>query len=124
LVSSYDGRALTAYLLVYFPSGAEPRPARARLIEALGMAIGQVDGVESPRVFMVEAPPEVAKSVCHLTNLEATKPVGIDSCARIAGLWHRLLGRQVSESGRLRHGDGAPRKGRALPVAANIDYAQ
>ena len=31
--------------------------------------------------------------------------------------------RSASESGRLRHGDGAPRKGRALPVAANIDYA-
>jgi hypothetical protein len=34
-----------------------------------------------------------------LELLEATKLVGIDSCARIAGLWHRLLGRPVSESG-------------------------
>ena len=58
---------MTADLLVHFPPGAEPRPAQARLLEALGAAIGEGDGAESPRVFMVEAPPGVGKSHLALT---------------------------------------------------------
>ena len=54
-------------LLAHFPPGAEPRPAQARLLEALGAAIGEAEGVEGPRVFMLEAPPGVGKSHVALT---------------------------------------------------------
>ena len=37
-------------------------------------------------------------------------------------LWHRLLRRSAAESGRLRHGDGAPR-GRPPPEGASVGYA-
>lgn len=58
---------MAADLLAHFPSGAEPRPAQARLLEALGAAIGEGDGAEGPRVFIVEAPPGVGKSHLALT---------------------------------------------------------
>ncbi|MDP2627015.1 MAG: helicase C-terminal domain-containing protein [Candidatus Rokubacteria bacterium] len=58
---------MTADLLVHFPPGAEPRPAQARLLEVLGAAIGEGDGAEGPRVFIVEAPPGVGKSHIALT---------------------------------------------------------
>jgi Rad3-related DNA helicase len=54
-------------LLAHFPPGAEPRPAQARLLEALGAAIAETEGVEGPRVFMLEAPPGVGKSHVALT---------------------------------------------------------
>ena len=54
-------------LLAHFPPGAEPRPAQARLLEALGAAIGETEGAEGPRVFMLEAPPGVGKSHVALT---------------------------------------------------------
>src|SRR5574341_517257 len=38
-------------------------------------------------------------------------------------LWHRLLGRPVSESGRLRHADGARGGGRRRPEEARVAYA-
>ena len=58
---------MAADLLAHFPPGAEPRPAQARLLEALGAAIGEGDGAEGPRVFIVEAPPGVGKSHLALT---------------------------------------------------------
>ena len=58
---------MTADLLAHFPPGAEPRPAQARLLEVLGAAIGEGDGAEGPRVFIVEAPPGVGKSHIALT---------------------------------------------------------
>ena len=58
---------MTADLLAHFPPGAEPRPAQARLLEVLGTAIGEGDGAEGPRVFIVEAPPGVGKSHIALT---------------------------------------------------------
>ncbi len=54
-------------LLAHFPPGAAPRPAQARLLEALGAAIEEADGAEGPRVFMLEAPPGVGKSHVALT---------------------------------------------------------
>ena len=54
-------------LLAHFPPGAEPRPAQARLLAALGAAIGEGDGAEGPRVFIVEAPPGIGKSHLALT---------------------------------------------------------
>ena len=58
---------MTADLLAYFPPGAEPRPAQARLLEAIGAAIEEGAGAGGPRVFMVEAPPGVGKSHLALT---------------------------------------------------------
>jgi len=58
---------MTADLLAHFPPGAGPRPAQARLLEVLGAAIGEGDGAEGPRVFIVEAPPGVGKSHIALT---------------------------------------------------------
>jgi Rad3-related DNA helicase len=58
---------MRADLLAHFPPGAEPRPAQARLLEAMGAAIEEGDGAEGPRVFMVEAPPGVGKSHLALT---------------------------------------------------------
>ena len=53
---------MAADLLAYFPPGAEPRPAQARLLEVLGAAIGEGDGAEGPRVFIVEARPASARA--------------------------------------------------------------
>jgi len=58
---------MTVDLLAHFPPGAEPRPAQARLLEALGAAIEEGDAAEGPRVFIVEAPPGVGKSHLALT---------------------------------------------------------
>jgi Rad3-related DNA helicase len=58
---------MTTDLLAHFPPGAEPRPAQARLLEAIGAAIEEGLGAEGPRVFMVEAPPGVGKSHLALT---------------------------------------------------------
>lgn len=83
---------MTADLLVDFLPGAEA-PAQARLIEALGTAIGEVDGAESPRVFMVEAPPEVAKS--HLALRLRKYPGG-----RFAGMGREWSSVPSARSGR------------------------
>ena len=56
---------MTSDLLAHFPPGAEPRPAQARLLEAIGAAIDEGD--DGPRVFMIEAPPGVGKSHLALT---------------------------------------------------------
>ncbi len=58
---------MTADLLAHFPPGTGPRPAQARLLEALGAAIEEGGDAEGPRVFMVEAPPGVGKSHLALT---------------------------------------------------------
>jgi ATP-dependent DNA helicase DinG len=58
---------MTADLLGHFPPGAEPRPAQARLLEAMGAAIAERGDGASPGVFMVEAPPGVGKSHLALT---------------------------------------------------------
>jgi hypothetical protein len=46
--------------------------------------------------------------------------VASGSCG-VPRLWHRLLRRSASESGRLRQGDGDPR-GQLLPEGASVDY--
>jgi ATP-dependent DNA helicase DinG len=58
---------MTADLLAHFPPGAEPRPAQARLLEAMGASIEESEGAEGPRVFVVEAPPGVGKSHLAMT---------------------------------------------------------
>lgn len=58
---------VTADLLAHFPPGAAPRPAQARLLEALGAALEDGDGATGSRVFVVEAPPGVGKSHLALT---------------------------------------------------------
>ena len=56
-----------ADLLAHFPPGAEPRPAQARLLEALGAALEEGDDAAGPRVFTIEAPPGVGKSHLAMT---------------------------------------------------------
>src|SRR5262245_6698734 len=54
-------------LLAHFPSGARPRAAQSRLLEALGAAIEEAERGEGRRVFLLEAPPGVGKSHIALT---------------------------------------------------------
>ena len=58
---------MTADLLAHFPPGDEPRPAQARLLEALGSALEEGDDAGGPRVFTIEAPPGVGKSHLAMT---------------------------------------------------------
>ena len=55
-------------LLAYFPAGAAPRPAQARLLARLADALAEAeDDPQAPRVFLVEAPPGVGKSHVAMT---------------------------------------------------------
>lgn len=49
--------------LDHFPPGYTPRPEQARLLRALGAALGEAEAdPRAPRVLLVEAPPGVGKS--------------------------------------------------------------
>src|SRR5260221_396573 len=62
------GSVMRDELVAHSPAGAVPRPAQVRLLDELGAAIGDDwgDG-ETPRVFVVEAPPGVGKGHLALT---------------------------------------------------------
>jgi Rad3-related DNA helicase len=57
-----------AELLAWFPYGATPRPAQARLLAELGEAFDDLEHDDrAPRVLLVEAPPGVGKSHVAMT---------------------------------------------------------
>ena len=52
----------------HFPAGVTPRPAQARLLDALDAALAEAEqDPAAPRVFAVEAPPGVGKSHVAMT---------------------------------------------------------
>ena len=67
-ISRQEASLIQHELLAHFPAGCTPRAEQARLLTRVGDAIAEaLDDPQSPRIFVVEAPPGVGKSHVAMT---------------------------------------------------------
>ena len=67
-ISRQEASQIQHKLLAHFPAGCTPRAEQARLLTRVGDAIAEaLDDPQSPRIFVVEAPPGVGKSHVAMT---------------------------------------------------------